>query len=172
MAKEKIILVTGLTGAGKTTYCNKLERNEVGRSFSIDQWMTALFWQDMPENPKMNWFVENQAWYLERIERCENFISKEILKNCHLGITSILDLGFTKTKHRQRYIDLAKDNLSNVEIHHIEVSPDMRWKRVEKRNKVQGETYSMHVDLDMFNYMEEAFEGFTQNELKLLKRIT
>jgi len=171
MGKERIILVTGLTGAGKTTYCTKLEKNKVGFAFSIDQWMTALFWQDMPKNPKMNWFVENQAWYLERIERCESFITKEIIKNCSLGLISILDLGFSKAKHRQKYIELARDINAGVEIHYLKVPSDTRWSRVEQRNQERGETYSMHVDSDMFKFMEETFEDFTQNELNCLKKI-
>ena len=170
--KEKVILITGLTGAGKTTYCNQLEENKVGFAFSIDQWMTALYWQDMPKNPQMNWFIKNQDWYLERIERCEGLISQEILKNCKLKQTSILDLGFTKSKHRQHYIDLVKSTSLKVEIHHLDVPTNIRWSRVEKRNSEKGKTYSMHVDRDMFDFMEEAFEDFSTSELERLKRVT
>jgi predicted kinase len=168
---SKIIIVTGLTGAGKTTYSNKLQDNKKGCVFSIDHWMTSLFWKDMPENPTMDWFIKNQKWYLSRIERCEVFIRNEIIKLNSLGVPSILDLGFTLQSHRKTYIDLAYNLRANPEIHHLDVPSDLRWKRVQQRNKTMGKTYSMQVSIEMFNYMEESFEEFNPEELSLTVNI-
>jgi len=169
MKKPSLILVIGLTGAGKTTHCDKLHTQKIAHTFSIDRWMKALYWQDMPEDPSMQWFQENQKWYVDRIQRCEEMISKEVIKLLKLGVSCILDLGFTSYSHRKKYIDLGLDNTSHVELHFLDVSSDERWNRVMKRNEEKAQTFSMNVDRQMFEYMETIFEAITQSEKKYLK---
>jgi len=161
---SSLILVVGLTGAGKTTYCDKLHAEKVGHAFSIDRWMKSLYWQDMPHEPKMEWFQKNQKWYIDRIQRCERMISKEVVMLLKLGVSCILDLGFTSSAHRKKYIDLGLDNNSNVELHFLDIKSEQRWSRVLKRNQEKAETFSMHVDRQMFEYMETNFEAITEAE--------
>jgi len=66
--KPKIILVTGGTGAGKTTYSQKLCKEIGALRFSIDDWMTGLFWMDAPEGGA------TFDWAMTRIERAEGLI--------------------------------------------------------------------------------------------------
>ena len=42
-----LVIVTGLTGSGKTTYCNTYLEEHKAEVFSIDNWMRALYWEDM-----------------------------------------------------------------------------------------------------------------------------
>jgi predicted kinase len=44
-----IHLISGSTGAGKTTYASQLSERLKGVRFSIDEWMAALFWMDTPQ---------------------------------------------------------------------------------------------------------------------------
>lgn len=166
-----LILVVGLTGAGKTTYCHNNMKLDKGILFSIDKMMKSFYWDDMPKNPNMKWFVENQKWYNERIQRCENFIKEQIveLKNNHLPI--YLDLGFTSIKHRKEYIDLAFQYEIPVEIHFVDTDIETRWKRVQHRNKGTVETYVMEVTREMFDYIEEVFEDFNEEEKRILKKM-
>ncbi len=46
MAAPRVHLIAGSTGAGKTTYARALAEQVGGVRFSIDEWMTALFWMD------------------------------------------------------------------------------------------------------------------------------
>ncbi len=166
-----IILITGLTGAGKTTYCRNYANTKNAKSYSIDNWMRSLFWQDMPNNPDMQWFVDNQDWYLERVARCEELIKKEIVELSQANIDVLLDLGFTSSEHRRTYIDLANSFDVSVELHHLDVDSETRWKRVQKRNELKSDTYAMEVTRDMFDYIENIFEDFSKDEIKFLKRV-
>tara|TARA_Y100000768_G_scaffold388617_1_gene385636 strand:+ start:19981 stop:20490 length:510 start_codon:yes stop_codon:yes gene_type:complete len=166
-----LILVTGLTGAGKTTYCREFSKKQISKRYSIDDWMKALYWQDMPKEPDMNWFIENQKWYTDRIQRCEDLITKEIVELMQSEITILLDLGFTSVEHRKKYIELAQREDCEVEIHYIDVPRDVRWERVQKRNTEKAETYSMIVTKEMFDYIEEIFEDFAVDEKAIIKII-
>lgn len=164
-----LILVTGLTGSGKTTYCNNYKNQNKAKAYSIDQWMKSLYWQDMPENPNMKWFLENQEWYTDRITRCEDLIKHEVTELFGTGVDILLDLGFTSIKHRMAYVELAKIYSETVEIHHLDVDSEIRWKRVQNRNKEKSDTYTMEVTKEMFDYIEDIFEVFTAKEKEILK---
>lgn len=166
----KLILVVGLTGAGKSTYCHQLAVKEKAMVFSIDQWMKSLFWQDMPKEPDMKWFQENSAWYMERIERCEKFIAEETKSLLSRDVSVILDLGFTAKSHRLQYLELGRSIGSETEIHFLDVPEDERWRRVQKRNEQKGSTFSMHVSREMFDYINEIFETIDPTEKKLCQR--
>jgi len=66
--EPKISLVTGGTGAGKTTYARNLCEEIGGLRFSIDDWMTGLFWMDAPDGGG------TFEWAMERITRAETLI--------------------------------------------------------------------------------------------------
>lgn len=57
-------LVTGSTGAGKTTYAVALAARESALRLSIDEWMTTLFGPDQPAALQFEWMME-------RVNRCE-----------------------------------------------------------------------------------------------------
>jgi adenylate kinase family enzyme len=60
-------LVYGPTAAGKSTYARTLAANKNAVRFAIDEWMHALFSQDMPEKLDM-------AWIAPRVARCHALI--------------------------------------------------------------------------------------------------
>lgn len=164
---SEVILVVGLTGAGKTTYCQNLSLEKKALIYSIDKWMKALYWQDMPLDPDMQWFAENSEWYTSRINRCEELMKKEMVNLKGLGISLILDLGFTARAHRLEYLKLAVSLGFKAELHFLDISSDERWKRVLKRNSEKGETFSMTVTREMFDYIEQIFEPISEEEKNL-----
>lgn len=166
-----ITLVVGLTGSGKTTYAKKLASEQSAVVYSIDNWMKALYWQDMPPEPDMKWFVDNQKWYTDRIGRCEDLITNIVLSRAEFGHRSILDLGFTAVEHRKKFIDFYKEHGFEVDTHYLKVDTDTRWSRVEKRNNTKGDTFVMNVDRGMFDYMESIFETPSPQEGANLKVI-
>jgi hypothetical protein len=139
--------------------------------FSIDHWMKSLYWQDMPANPDIKWFQENASWYMERIARCESFIQEQIHSLCKTHTNVILDLGFTAKSHRLEYLEIAKKLSSNAEIHFLDVPHEERWKRVQQRNQLKGETFAMNVTREMFDYIESIFEPITEDETKYCTKI-
>jgi predicted kinase len=146
-----IILIVGSTGAGKTTYARRLAEELGGVRFSIDEWMTALFWVDSPQPLEF-------AWTMERVERCEAQIFAMVRQLAERGVPALLDLGFTTKAHRDKFRALAAEAQLSAAVHFIDVPADERWFRVNRRNKERGETYAMQVDRQMFDFMDAMWE--------------
>ena len=147
----QVILVTGGTGAGKTTHARTLADAMGGVRFSIDDWTTDLFWMDAPVPP-------NFDWIMTRIDRCEIRIRAVAAQVLARGVPVILDLGFTKTAHRQAFVSWAESLGCSVRIDHVDVPADERWARVQIRNVQRGETFAMEVTREMFDFMEGEWE--------------
>jgi len=158
----KVYLVTGGTGAGKTTYALKLAAETGGICFSIDDWMTELFWMDSPE-------PISHEWAMERIGRAEAQMWETAQQILAQGLPIILDLGFTKAAHRQKFYDLAKAAGYDVSLHWVDISAEERWRRVQSRNAEKGETFAMEVPREMFDFMENEWEApsSTENAIKV-----
>ena len=154
-----IHLIVGNTGAGKTTYCNQLKAKTKGILFSIDQWNNLLFMPDKKEKDGLDWF-------LERIERAETMIQNLILQLEQAQTDAILDLGFSKFSHREKFRQFALDNGINVQLHYLDVSKEIRWQRVQYRNQEKGSSFEFEVSESDFNFMESWFEVPTEVELK------
>lgn len=148
----KVYLITGGTGAGKTIYALKLAAETGGIRFSIDDWMTTLFWMDSPD-------PISHDWAMERITRTEAQMWETAQQVLAQGLPVILDLGFTKAVHRQKFYNLAKKAGAEPILHWVDVSPEERWRRVQSRNAEKGETFAMEVPREMFDFMESEWEA-------------
>jgi len=151
-------IVTGGTGAGKTTYARALADRLAGVRFSIDEWMTRLFWMDSPQPLQFD-------WTMDRIGRCEAQIREQLRQLASRNVAGILDLGFTKAAHRAAFADFAAEIGTAAVLHWVDISADERWRRVSGRNTERGETFAMEVDRGMFDFMEGEWEAPTAEEL-------
>jgi predicted kinase len=152
MTRPLIHIVTGSTGAGKTTYARQLAAELGAIRFSIDEWMNALFWPDRsdPIDP---------AWAMERVERCYTQIWSVARDAARQGLPSVLDLGFTTHNSRCRFVDLAREAGFQSQLHWIDVPADERWRRVEQRNQRPSEQQlEFAVTREMFDYVESLWE--------------
>lgn len=154
-----IHLIVGNTGSGKTTYANKLKNEIGGIIFSIDKWNNTLFLPDKKQDDGLDWF-------LERIDRAESLISSLILQLESIDTDSILDLGLSKFKHREKFRKLAIENNIEIKIHFLDVSKETRLKRIMERNSKKGETFEFNVSKEDFDFMENWFERPSEMELK------
>lgn len=98
-----IHLIVGNTGAGKTTYANKLKARLKGVVFSIESWNSILFLADKNTDDGLDWF-------LERIERSEMMIMNLVEQLEASKTDSILDLGFSKLEHREKFRTFTNAN--------------------------------------------------------------
>lgn len=154
-----IHLLVGNTGAGKSTYANKLKLDINSVIFTLDKWNKILFLPDKTENDGVNWF-------LERIDRAEEVMQDLILQLENSGVDSILDVGLSKFKHREKYRKFAKENNIEVKVHFLNIPKEIRKQRVLKRNLEKGITFEFEVTNENFEFMENWFEAPLETELK------
>ena len=159
-----IHLVCGSTGAGKTTYAAALAQKLGGMRFSIDEWMTDLFWMDSPEPIAFD-------WTMERIARCETRIWAIALQAAAAGISPILDLGLSRADHRAKFAGLARTAGLPVRLHWIDIPTDERWRRVERRNAEKGETFRIIVTRAMFDFVEGLWDAPTESEMAAMNGV-
>lgn len=160
----KVVLVCGPTGVGKTTYSISLAKELGAVRFSIDPWMQTLFSKDIKSL--------DYSWILERVERCHQQIWDVAEQILQLNGNVVLDLGFTKRKHRDLFVALGKKVDVDTEIHYLEAPVETRRKRVKKRNSDQDPSlYSFEITDFMFDFMEGKFEKPVDSELINGRRI-
>jgi len=152
-------LIVGSTGAGKSTYALGLAAQHRALRFSIDVWMDELFAADKPDDAGFD-------WYWPRIQRCETRLWAVASEALALGTPAVLDLGLSTRAHRDKFRALAADAGYPVQLHVLDVDPQTRWARVEARNAEQGETYSLTVTREMFDFVEGIFEAPDEDELE------
>lgn len=159
-----IHLICGSTGAGKTTYARELATKIGGVVFSIDEWMITLFGEDAPANL-------DPTWIFPRVRRCEAQMWEMAAQLGTLDVPSILDLGFQRQEHRERFAGLAKQAELTAKLHVLDVDASERWKRVNARNKNQGKSFHMEITRDMFDYIETTWERPSNDEIEAVSRI-
>ena len=160
-----IHLILGNTGSGKTTYSTELKAKNKGIIFSIDKWNKTLFLDDKNTSDGLEWF-------LERIERAEVMIMELVDQLENAKTDSILDLGFSKFEHREKFRKFAELNGYELKTHFLDISKETRLERIMKRNYEKGDTYEFEVSKESFDFMESWFEKPNDNEMKNAITIT
>ena len=154
-----IHLILGNTGSGKTTYSTELKAKNKGIIFSIDKWNKTLFLDDKNTSDGLEWF-------LERIERAEVMIMELVDQLENAKTDSILDLGFSKFEHREKFRKFAELNGYELKTHFLDISKETRLERIMKRNYEKGDTYEFEVSKESFDFMESWFEKPTEKEMQ------
>lgn len=153
-----IHMITGLTGAGKSTYAERLRLNLSGVRFSIDDWNANLFFMDRDPSSDYHWFYE-------RVQRsCQQMrdTAEHVLE---AGVPAIFDCGFTDLRERTRFYYWADELGVDVTLYFLDVDRDIRWARVGQRNAERGDTYVIEITRDMFDFMETIWEAPSTDEL-------
>ncbi len=160
-----IHVICGPAGAGKTTHARKLADELGGVRFSIDEWMVTLFGDDVPANI-------TPGWINPRLRRCDQQIWAIARQLGMCGTPAILDLGFQRTEHRRRFGSLASQALLSATLHVLNADVTERWRRVEDRNRQQGETFHMNVTRQMFDYSETFWEPPGPGEINAMNALS
>lgn len=155
-----IHIITGNTGAGKTTYAMNLKSEVNGVLFSIDKWNKELFIPDRKDGDDLNWF-------LERINRAEAIIQDLVIQLDIAGVDAILDLGFSKMEHRENFYHFAETNYIPYTLHFLDVPKEERVKRIQNRNLEKGPTFEIEVTTENIEFMESWFQELTKEELAI-----
>ena len=151
-------LIYGPTGAGKTTFARKLVTEINGVRFGIDEWMHAMFGDDVPERMDM-------SWVMPRVGRCQTQIWSVAQQILDTGTDVVLELGLLRKVDRDSIKAKVEQAGYGVLFHFVDAPLPIRRQRVLRRNSERGETYSFDVTPGMFEAMELYFERPTASEL-------
>ena len=122
MASGRLILVTGLPGAGKTTRARELESDLAGVRLDADDWLTDLALDRFDARARAR--VEALQWqHAQRL--------------LELGATVILDRGLWTRAERDTLRDRAHELGASVELHFLDAPLDELWHRVRERDLQQ-----------------------------------
>ena len=105
---------------------------------------------------------------MERVNRCEAQMWAVALQAAALGTPIVVDCGLTRESHRFKWAKLAADAGLPVRLHHLDVDPEERWRRVQGRNVERGPTYRLEVTREMFDFVETLWERPSDDELRSL----
>lgn len=105
---------------------------------------------------------------MERVNRCEAQMWSITAQAAKLGVSVVIDCGLTRAAHRAKWADLAAGAGLAVRLHHLDVAPEERWRRVEQRNAEKGATYRLHVSRAMFDFVETIWEPPSEAEMARL----
>jgi predicted kinase len=154
-------LVSGSTGAGKTTFSKTLASQLHGVRFSIDDWMVSLYGADIP-------LPIDPVWVFERAERCRHLILQETVQITSAGVPVILDLGFTDNSQRTTAADRLRESGFEIALHWLDIPAEERWRRVSARNAMAKDGKALIVTRQMFDFIETRYEPPSQQDLILL----
>ena len=152
--------LVGSTGAGKTTYALRFCKETGAVRFSVDEWMTVLFWMDSPQPLQ-------PAWSLERVQRCSKQIWDTAVQVAKAGTPCMLEAGFAIRANRRRYADLAREAGLSVQLHVLDLPTEDRWERVQRRNRRDEgqDQLTFAITREMFDFTETFWEPPTPEEM-------
>ncbi len=159
--RADIYLICGATGAGKSTHAEALAQRVNGVRFSIDEWMQRLHNKDQPAEMSFDWFYE-------RVQRNCAQMRDVAERLAELGTPVVFDCGLTNKKERDIFADWASKHGYSVALHFVDVPPETRWQRVQKRNAEQAETFQFEVTRWMFDFVEGLWEAPDKAEMAAL----
>ncbi len=153
-----IHLICGLTGAGKSTYAERLRLDLSDVRFSIDDWNARIFFMDRDPTSDFQWFYD-------RVQRsCAQMrdTAEQILE---ASVSVIFDCGFTNARERRIFYDWAISIGYPLTLHYLDIDKSTRWSRVQQRNADRDATFAIEVTPEMFEFMEKIWQAPTKGEL-------
>ncbi len=155
-------LISGATGAGKTTYATRLEAETGGWRFSLDDWMARFYFVDV--DPMSQGF----DWTYERVQRCCAQARGVADRLCGLGIPVIIDAGLTNRAEREAFANWAAERGFSLRLHVVDAPAEERWARTQKRNAEKGASFALHVTREMFDFIEDLWQPPGEDEMRAL----
>jgi predicted kinase len=144
-------MICGPLGAGKTTLARRLAEEHQALRFSLDEWVMQLFASEAPNPMAFEWWAERCKRCSERIwSICRQVLAKDV--------DVVLDFGFPSAAHREEYHRRAMQVGATVHLHIVTAGADLRWERVQARNRGESDTFALPVTEDMFVGSEAWWE--------------
>ncbi len=156
----KVILICGKICSGKTTYAQKLCKENNAILLSVDEITLALFGQHCGDK------------HDEYVEKTEKYLLNKSLEFLEKSINVVLDWGFWTKTERKAVKEFYKSSGIECELYYIEIS-DETWKsRLHKRNNavLAEETSAYYVDDNLAAKFSSIFEVPSEDEIDIICR--
>lgn len=158
MPVSTVHMICGPIGAGKTTLARRLAEEHRALRFSLDEWVMQLFGSEAPNPMVFDWWAEHCKRCSERIwSMCQQLLVK--------NVDVVLDFGFPSAAHREEYRRRATQVGATVHLHIVTAGADLRWERVQVRNRDESDTFALTVTESMFAGSELWWEPPSAAEL-------
>jgi len=154
-----ILLIEGPVGAGKSTLALQISKDNNAPRLILDDWIVTLFSPDRPSNGVVE-------WYIERKSRCIDQIWKIACDILGTGSDVVLELGLIQQSHRERFYDRVDATGHSMKIYVLDAPREVRKGRVQQRNFMKGETYSMEVSDQIFDMADAMWESIDETECR------
>ncbi len=155
---SKVFLICGKICCGKTTYAQKLCKENNAILLSVDEITLALFGQHCGDK------------HDEYVERTEKYLLNKSLELISKDINVVLDWGFWTKAERESAKGFYKSRNIECELHYIDIS-DETWKsRLYKRNNavLANETSAYYVDDNLAAKFASIFEVPSEDEFDVI----
>jgi predicted kinase len=145
-------LLHGFTGAGKTTFARKLERELSALRFTPDEWIVQLYGNNPPDDR-----------FSEYLERVTNLIWQLTMQLLRSDRDVILDFGFWSRHSRTAARLKAQIAGANVKLYSISCSEETMRERVLKRS-AELPADALLIDEHAIQLFKERFEQLDEDE--------
>lgn len=145
-------LIHGFTGAGKTTFARRLERELRAVRFSPDEWMVTLYGADPP--------AEDFQEFLARVTQVIWDLAVRMLQ---LGLDVVLDFGFWSRASRDDARAKAQAISVPWKLYSLECSEEVMRRRVLKRTE-NLPVGALVIDEAAFELFKSRFEALGSDE--------
>lgn len=151
----KVIMICGKICSGKSTYSEKLRKENKAVVLSVDEITLALFEQSVGEK------------HDEYVAKLEKYLFEKSLDIVSVGVDVILDWGFWTKEERDFAREFYSSRDIRYEFHYIDVSDETWGRRLNKRNKeiLAGEVEAYYVDANLKEKVESIFECPDKNKI-------
>lgn len=156
-ASGRIHLLVGPVGAGKSTFALRLAAQQRAVYLNLDEWMAALFRPDRPDTDVM-------AWYIERSQRCAEHMWTLTRRIVATGTDAVLEIGLIERDARERFYDRVEAEGTPLTVYVLDAPREVRRERVERRNREQGDTFSMVVPPAIFELASDLWQPVLEGE--------
>lgn len=156
----KAILICGKICSGKTTYAEKLAKQENAVVLSSDELMLSLF------DPLLG------DRHDEISKRANSYLKNLALKLIGAGMNVILDWGFWTREGRKEISAFFAERRVAVQWHYVDVSDEQWMRNIDRRNRevAEGRTQAYFVDDGLLNKLISRFEAPEDAEIDVTVR--
>lgn len=151
----KVIMTCGRICSGKSTYAERLRRENKAVLLSIDEIMLAMFGQHVGE------------MHDEYVARTEKYLFGKSLEIIDSGINVVLDWGVWTKAERAEAREFYRSRGIDYELHYIAVSDEAWRERIAKRNNaiIEGKINAYYVDENLARKFGAIFEPPSDEEI-------